>query len=290
MQLVEHNSAQAFLDFLRPSSERWWNPVTGRQSHVFRGHADASWKLQPKGWRPFGANPEVEALYRAVRWSLTGSKTAGEVTHSDMARLWRFTLAEAAIQFASLGRSVGLEIPWQVENSLIASPRQDVPFIDLSLLALAQHHGVPTQLLDWSDDPLTSAFFAVDDPELPTDLCVWALEIEKVPSGKTTNYRLKMAPNIGNANIRAQSGLFLAFDQGPHLDTLFDGQWPSFESEELLSAALIQVRLPASERPTLHELLLRENRSKAHLMPSWDNVAETVRIEWATGLLWGSSQ
>lgn len=41
-------------------------------------------------------------------------------------------------------------------------------------LFLAQHYGVPTRLLDWSENPLVAAYFAVlDDPN--DDGCIWAL-------------------------------------------------------------------------------------------------------------------
>lgn len=41
-------------------------------------------------------------------------------------------------------------------------------------LALAQHHGLPTRLLDWSTNPLVAAFFAVRD-YIDKDAAIYAL-------------------------------------------------------------------------------------------------------------------
>lgn len=57
--------------------------------------------------------------------------------------------------------------------------RRAVEFADLSTLdvwdslAVAQHHGLATRLLDWSYNPLSAAFFAVSE-EAETDAVVFA--------------------------------------------------------------------------------------------------------------------
>jgi hypothetical protein len=48
-------------------------------------------------------------------------------------------------------------------------------------LALMQHYGLPTRLMDWSQSALVAAFFAVEaamphsEVEVTTDACIWAL-------------------------------------------------------------------------------------------------------------------
>jgi hypothetical protein len=49
-------TADEFLNYLRLSQDRWWEESgklrLGDSQWVFRGHADANWKLVPSGLRP----------------------------------------------------------------------------------------------------------------------------------------------------------------------------------------------------------------------------------------------
>jgi hypothetical protein len=60
-----------------------------------------------------------------------------------------------------------------------------------------------------------------------------------------------------------------------------DGKWPSVE-KLVQPGALKRLTMPKSQSPELRRLLWAERVSRAHLMPSLDNVTHALEAVWGT--------
>jgi hypothetical protein len=60
-----------------------------------------------------------------------------------------------------------------------AYPFLKTPLNAFETLALAQHHGAPTRLVDWSANPLVAAWFAVGSYPLDQDAQIYALDVTR---------------------------------------------------------------------------------------------------------------
>lgn len=107
---------------------------------AFRGQSDGSWNLAPSIERAIGLKKQIQRLSSINAWS----------EEQELVRYFK----ERARHYI-----------------------EDVPDFDddLAWLALMQHHGAPTRLLDWTRSPYVALFFAVADGSLETEPAVWAV-------------------------------------------------------------------------------------------------------------------
>jgi hypothetical protein len=150
--------------------------------------------------------------------------------------------------------------------------RQDLTN-DWDRLALAQHHGLATRLLDWSYNPMVSLYFAVEErPE--EDGVLFALHAPKqisrtklAQSPFTIDKPMKFKPRVVVPRLWVQEGLFTVHANVE--EPLASGSREEWTLEEF--------RIPAAAKPRVRYELFRTGVHRAALFPDLDGLARHLR-------------
>ena len=295
---IPSDTAAEFMRKLDQTCHRWGD----KEYWIFRGHNDASWRLEPSLFRNWGsdthASYEIELVDNFIRNANVRNLEIPSNTIDHIHRLNKSTK--------------------RLHTGLAQYDFAHIAF------AVAQHSGVDTRLLDFSLDPYIAAWFASDfsrlfsameisfekNPELvwqlaravvmgneddfwnamreyrakvldslkntPQNIAVWAIRVHDL---EKTSLLLLEHPYTQILNLRAQRGVFVCDTE--NYESLQRGAkcWKPFDEklEHLVyTGGIFRLTLPFEQHTELQNLLAQKRVSTHYLKPSLEGVAETV--------------
>ena len=292
IRTVECSTAEEFLSQFNCDCSLWNGQI---YNWVFRGHSnDGRYKLIPTSLRD-DSHDQLGYTHESI--VKNQPKNRNQID-AEFHRIHEF--------YWALDRQ-GLKIPG--ENHLFRTPSGWTQFhnkiedegwpIDdlLPLLALAQHYGISTRLLDWSDKPLVAAFFAAKSAAKKAHkknnafISIWALDLKWVIQdafpGENNSEKLSVyivtAPRASNPNLHAQGGVFTTepihqneFEKKVTVSTVDEvvkGKWDAMTDQKTV---MLRIKLPISESSKLLRLLSQLQINSATLFPGYHGVVASL--------------
>lgn len=168
---------------------------------------------------------------------------------------------------------------------------ESAPFIEytprdeLEWLALAQHHGVPTRLLDWTMNPLIALYFAVEShPSQDAD--VWCLGIPSINNclAEATHFarrlpisdmRIIYFPRHISPRVTNQSGCFTVHMSATPLEEDVDNIF-------LTHSHSVRITISAERKLAILNELYNLGIHRGFIFPGLEGIARKLHFEVTT--------
>jgi len=214
----------------------------------FRGQTDASWPLDPTAFRRQSTLGYSQNPIRGRQPDI-GLQVPAEIL--------------SIREFAERADRIGLDVPGPFHEFRSDPHRGDADPLtikewpkteDYEIVAIGQHHGVPTRLLDFSYEPLTAGFFATmdsfrrhfarrterqcPDAKSSKSFAIWIVDLRMIqtawkemaePNRRRVLPRVRevRVPRASNEFLHEQHGFFL-LDLGAN-DLIVNGRYEDME-------------------------------------------------------------
>lgn len=307
IKTIHYESADSFIEAISYQGELY-NLFNKR--FIFRGHSTDKYELLPSALRGYLADEydssantkfeEDEELRKIVKKSeLIQVRKEYELLQEFFQACDNNGLYVPHIE--SLRNSI---LP-RVDAQILLSKNKWIPKEYWELAALAQHHGVKTRLLDWSQDIFVALYFATtgvyNDPREKNDsfssiqkMELWALNIDVVMAEPTIMPLRIVQPRYhNNSNLCAQKGMFTFWetispslpeknkntDLSPTDRRTLDVQIVSRlkEVNAPIKPYLYQITIPQDAAYSIYSFIEKMGYNASIIFPGYDGVARFLK-------------
>lgn len=276
IETINCDDLDQFWECVSPIGKIFSSPGT---KYIYRGQHDHTWKLIPKVCRTDFLKNYKRGMLSLLNdypgqflfeWHLLKQFT-------DYCDFIGLAIPNDSIEFRkyfdqnNITKTHGIETSKWPEDKVV------------ELMALAQHHGVATRLLDFTRDPYIAAYFAASTAVLAVNeefcqeerLSVYALDINKIQSYKGIRHIL--VPGSTSSNLSAQRGSFVLVENSGYRGKTFQSEFSSVESKIQSDTSILKcITLPRYLAGKLLDRCYSFGISAASVFPGYDGAAKAV--------------